>query len=114
MVNLLRRRVVSFYRRRVVYLSVFCNGGGGIANFVPYSVAQPIWKFHDDKKKKEIHKELSEKKVLTISEKELIKDEFGFGSQQTKNQNMADGKTQIKKICWKLKVDRLGNISRIN
>lgn len=91
----------------------YVDGGGGIANFVPYSVAQPIWKFHDDKKKKIVHKELLEKKVLAISEKELIKDEFGFGSQQTKNQNMVDGKTQIKKICWKLEVDRLGNISKI-
>jgi CRISPR-associated endonuclease Csn1 len=92
----------------------YVDGGGGIANFVPYPVAQPIWKFYDDKKKKQIHKELSEKKVLTISEKELIKDEFGFGSQQTKNQNMIDGKTQIKKICWKLNVNKLGNIMSVD
>jgi CRISPR-associated endonuclease Csn1 len=80
---------------------------------VPYNVAQPIWKFHDDKKKKEIYKELSKKNEQwkeEVSEKDLIKDEFGFGSQQTKNQNMIDGKTQIKKICWKLNIDRLGNI----
>jgi len=89
----------------------YVDGNVDIANFVPYSVAQPIWKFHDDKKKKEIYNQINEKYSLQISEKELIKDEFGFGSQQTKNQNMIDGKTQIKKICKKLKVDRLGNIS---
>lgn len=89
----------------------YVDGNIDIANFIAYSVAQPIWKFHDDKKKKEIYQQLSHKIAPEISEKNLIKDEFGFGSQQTKNQNMIDGKTQIKKICWKLKVDRLGNIS---
>jgi len=89
----------------------YVDGNVDIANFIPYSVAQPIWKFHDDKKKKEIYNQIIEKHSIQISEKELIKDEFGFGSQQTKNQNMIDGKTQIKKVCWKLKVDRLGNIS---
>ena len=89
----------------------YVDGNVDIANFVPYSVAQPIWKFHDDKKKKEIYNQINEKYSIQISEKELIKDEFGFGSQQTKNQNMIDGKTQIKKICIKLKIDRLGNIS---
>lgn len=91
----------------------YVDGGSAIANFVPYSVAQPIWKFHDDKKKKEIHKELKGKNALQITERDLIKDEFGFGSQQTKNQNMIDGKTPIKKICWKLNIDRLGNISPV-
>jgi CRISPR-associated endonuclease Csn1 len=91
----------------------FVDGGGGIANFVPYAVAKPIWKFHENKRKKEIYEELLENKMLQISEDELIKDEFGFGSQQTKNQNMIDGKTQIKAICWKLEVDRLGNITKV-
>ncbi|HQE11793.1 MAG TPA: HNH endonuclease domain-containing protein [Flavipsychrobacter sp.] len=100
--NLTKEQVDRVYK--------YVDGGSAIANFVPFTVAQPVWRFHDDKKKKEIHNQLLEKSLLTISEKELIKDEFGFGSQQTKNQNMIDGKTQIKKICWKLKVDRLGNI----
>jgi CRISPR-associated endonuclease Csn1 len=89
----------------------YVDGNVDIANFVQHSVAQTIWKFHDDKKKKEIYNQINEKHVIQISEKDLIKDEFGFGSQQTKNQNMMDGVTQIKKTCWKLKVDRLGNIS---
>jgi CRISPR-associated endonuclease Csn1 len=88
----------------------YVDGGGGIANFIPYSVSNAIWKFHDDKKKKEIYKALSTQNMLQITEKDLIKDEFGFGSQQTKNQNMIDGKTAVKKICWKLKIDRLGSI----
>jgi CRISPR-associated endonuclease Csn1 len=87
----------------------FVDGGGGIANFIPYAVSAPIWKFHKDEKKRDIHRQLSSQGKLSISEAELIKDEFGFGSQQTKNQNMIDGKTQIKKICWKLNVNRLGN-----
>ena len=69
------------------------NHSGKIANFIPHSVSRPIW----DSNCNEI----------------LIKDEFGLGSPQTKNQNMIDGKTQIKKICWKLKTDRLGNISKV-
>ena len=91
----------------------FVDGGGGIVNFIPYAVAKPIWKFHENKKKKEIYEELLENNMLQISEDKLIKDEFGFGSQQTKNQNMDDGKTQIKTICWKLEIDRLGNITKI-
>ncbi|MBN2683431.1 MAG: hypothetical protein JXR58_13050 [Bacteroidales bacterium] len=89
----------------------YVDGDINIANFVPFYVAKPIWKFHDEKKKKEIFNQVKEKCHLQLTEKELIKDEFGFGSQQTKNQNMIDGKTQIKKICWKFKVDRLGNMS---
>ncbi|MGO3706906.1 MAG: type II CRISPR RNA-guided endonuclease Cas9 [Mesonia hippocampi] len=89
----------------------YVDGSEDIANFVPYSVSKPIWRFHG-KNNKEIFKELSDNGKITISEKELIQNEFGLGSQQNKNQNMIDGKTQIKKICWKIKVDRLGNITK--
>lgn len=89
----------------------YVDGGGGFANFVPYSVTKPIWRFHG-KKNKEIYKELNEQNKISIAENELIQNEFGLGSQQNKNQNMIDGETQIKKICWKLEVDRLGNISK--
>lgn len=89
----------------------YVDGSEDIANFVPCSVSKPIWRFHG-KKNKEIFKELNENEKINISEKELIQNEFGLGSQQNKNQNMMDGKTQVKKICWKLKVDRLANISR--
>ncbi|QDH80926.1 hypothetical protein FKX85_18500 [Echinicola soli] len=89
----------------------YVDGNRDIANFVPYSSSKPIWRFHG-KKNKEIFKELNDNDKINISEKKLIQNEFGLGSQQNKNQNMIDGKTQIKKICWKLKVDRLGNISK--
>ncbi|MEO5788566.1 MAG: hypothetical protein ABIW77_02385, partial [Gelidibacter sp.] len=89
----------------------YVDGSEDIANFVPYSVSKPIWRFHG-KRNKEIFKELNENGKINILEKELIQNEFGLGSQQNKNQNMIDGKTQIKKACWKLKVDRLGNISK--
>src|SRR5690606_1610378 len=89
----------------------YVDGSEDIANFVPYPVSKPIWRFHG-KKNKEIFNELFENNKISISEEELIQNEFGLGSQQNKNQNMIDGKTQIKKICWKLKVDRLGNISK--
>ncbi len=89
----------------------YVDGSEDIANFVPYSVSKPIWRFHG-KNNKDIFKELSNNGKINIPEKELIQNEFGLGSQQNKNQNMIDGKTQVKKICWKLKVDRLGYISK--
>lgn len=90
----------------------YVDGNKDIANFVPFSVSKPIWRFHGTKNK-DIFKELAENNMIAISEKELIQNEFGLGSQQNKNQNMIDDKTQIKKVCWKLKVDRLGNISKV-
>jgi CRISPR-associated endonuclease Csn1 len=41
-----------------------------------------------------------------------IQNEIGVGSQGSKNQNSIDG-IQIKSVCWKLEVDRLGKIKRI-
>lgn len=87
----------------------YVDGSKDIANFVPYSISKPIWRFHG-KNNRDIFKELSDNGKIVISEKELIQNEFGLGSQQNKNQNMIDGKTQVKKICWKLKVDRIGNV----
>ncbi|PWH81859.1 type II CRISPR RNA-guided endonuclease Cas9 [Brumimicrobium oceani] len=101
--NLTKEQVNRIYK--------YVDGSISIANFVPYAISKPIWRFHG-KKNKEIFKELNDKNKINIAEKELIQNEFGLGSQQNKNQNMIDGVTQIKKICWKLKVDRLGNISK--
>ena len=89
----------------------YVDGSEKIANFIPYTASKPIWRFHG-KANKEIYKELNQNNKIKITEKELIQNEFGLGSQQNKNQNMLDGKTQIKKTCIKLKVDRLGNISK--
>ncbi len=90
----------------------YVDGSEGHANFIPYSASTPIWRFHG-KMKKDIFKVLSEANKLSISEKELIQNEFGLGSQQDKHQNMIDGVTQIKKICWKLEVNRLGQIKKV-
>lgn len=91
----------------------YVDGSLDIANFVPFSVSKPIWRFHG-KSNKDIFKELSNENKIKISEKELIQNEFGLGSQQNKNQNMIDGRTQIKKICWKLEINRLGQIVKIS
>lgn len=88
------------------------RGQGYYAKFIPFSISNPIWRFHD-KKKDEIFKLLNDAGKINLSKEQLIQDEFGLGSQETKNQNMIDGKTQIKKICWKLNVNRLGNISKL-
>lgn len=42
----------------------------------------------------------------------VILNEYGLGSPQSKNQKDLDGE-MIKEICWKLKVDRLGNIIKV-
>lgn len=89
----------------------YVDGNENIANFILYYASKPLWRFHG-KNNKEIFKDLSENKKISIPERDLIQNEFGLGSQQNKNQNMLDGKTQVKKICIKLKTDRLGNISK--
>ena len=88
----------------------YVDGGKDYAKFIPYSASSPIWKFHGKEKKLEIHKLLSDSNKIEIELNDLIQDEFGRGSQETKNQNTTDGETQIKKVCWKLRVNRLGNI----
>jgi CRISPR-associated endonuclease Csn1 len=42
----------------------------------------------------------------------VLQNELGLGSPQSKNQNSLDG-VQIKSICWKLEIDRLGKIKKI-
>ncbi len=41
-----------------------------------------------------------------------IKNELGLGSSQSKNQRALTGE-MVKAVCWKLQVDRLGNITKI-
>ncbi|HOF16854.1 MAG TPA: HNH endonuclease domain-containing protein [Bacteroidales bacterium] len=104
--NLTKEQIERIYK--------YVDGSENHANFIPYSASTPIWRFHGDKIKKQIFDELNEKNKLSISEKDLIQNEFGLGSQQDKNQNMIDGKTQIKKICWKLETNRLGQIKKVS
>ena len=76
----------------------FTDGSGSTMNFVPTNVASLLFNMS--------YKE-QEKAKIKVS----IQNELGLGSPQSKNQNSLDG-IQIKSVCWKLKVDRLGNISK--
>ena len=76
----------------------FTDGSGTTMNFVPINVASLLFNMSNKEQ---------EKAEIKLS----IQNELGLGSPQSKNQNSLDG-TQIKSVCWKLKVDRLGNISK--
>lgn len=82
------------------------DGAGTTANFIPMLSASVIFNLKDDSRRKSF----VEKYNLDL--KELIKNEYGLGSPQLKSQNTVDG-TQIKLVCWKLEVDRLGNIVKV-
>jgi len=75
----------------------FTDGSGTTGNFVPYYVATTIFNMN---KKKQQQNDIAYN----------IQNEFGIGSPQSKNQNTIDGEIQIKKVCLKLKVNRLGEI----
>lgn len=77
----------------------FVDGSGTTANFVPYFYSSVILN---------MNKKEQTKRNLNF----LIQNELGVGSPQSKNQNTIDG-IQIKSCCWKLEVDRLGNIIKI-
>lgn len=79
----------------------FTDGSGTIANFIPLNVANVLFNMNKDKQKKAFGKEMFS-----------IQNEIGVGSQGSKNQNATTGE-QIKAVCIKLKVDRLGNIKSI-
>lgn len=78
----------------------FVDGSGTTANFIPYSAASLLYKVN----KEDIHKH--------CTNKSSIQNEFGIGSPQSKNQKSLDGQ-MIKAVCWKLEVDRLGNITKV-
>ncbi|PQJ78767.1 type II CRISPR RNA-guided endonuclease Cas9 [Polaribacter porphyrae] len=85
---------------------VFKDGSGTTANFAPMLSADVIYNMNDNKKRKSFASEYG----LNIDN--LIKNEYGLNSPQLKNQNSIEG-VQIKSICWKLKVDKLGNIIKV-
>jgi len=78
----------------------FTDSSGSTANFVPANVAKVIFNYNKEKQKK-----------LKIDYK--IQNEIGVGSQGSKNENAVTGE-QIKSVCLKLKVDRLGNVKLDN
>mgnify|MGYP000896852691 CR=1 FL=1 len=76
----------------------FTDGSGTTMNFVPTNIASLLLN-------------MSNKDQEKAGIKLTVQNELGLGSPQSKNQNSIDG-TQIKSVCWKLKIDRLGNISK--
>lgn len=73
------------------------NDGNIIISFIPTNIATVLFNLNKEKQKKA---------RIDLP----IQNEIGVGSQGSKNQNSLDG-IQIKSVCWKVKVDRLGNIS---
>ena len=77
----------------------FIDGSDGIANFIPHQSANLL--FNLNKKEQE---------KLKVDFK--IQNEYGVGSPQSKSQKSIEG-IMIKEFCWKLQVDRLGEIKKI-
>jgi len=88
--NLKKEQVNRIYK--------FTDGSGTTMNFTPANVANLLFNMSNNDQRK-------------VGIKLPIQNELGLGSPQSKNQNSLDG-VQIKSICWKLKVDRIGNISK--
>jgi CRISPR-associated endonuclease Csn1 len=76
----------------------FTDGSGKMANFIPANIANVLFNLNKEKQNK-------------VGVDFPIQNEIGIGSQGSKNENAITGK-QIKSVCIKLKVDRLGNISK--
>ncbi|MFC0343118.1 type II CRISPR RNA-guided endonuclease Cas9 [Epilithonimonas hispanica] len=95
----------------------FTDGSGNTMNFVPTNLASPIIDVKAEEHKKIIDnllfwEEVNETKKGIVKKTKPLFNEVGLGSEnKTKSQNTFD-REQIKSICWKLKVDRLGNISK--
>jgi CRISPR-associated endonuclease Csn1 len=66
-----------------------------MANFIPANIASVIFNYNKDKQKR-----------MEINYP--IQNEIGIGSQGSKSENAITGE-QIKKVCVKLNLDRLGN-----
>ncbi len=84
----------------------FVDGSGTTANFIPMYSSTVIYNVKQNSERKIF----AEKYDLDFNE--LIKNEYGLGSPQLKNQNTIEG-VQVKSLCWKLKIDRLGNITKV-
>jgi CRISPR-associated endonuclease Csn1 len=88
----------SLNREQQSRIYLFVDGSGTTANFIPSSSATVIFN-------------LNKKEQAKINLNYPIQNEFGVGSPQSKNQKSIDG-GMIKESCWKLEVDRIGNIFR--
>jgi CRISPR-associated endonuclease Csn1 len=88
--NLTKEQLNRIYR--------FTDSSDTTANFIPFNVSNLLFN---------IPKKEQEKRGINFH----IQNEFGLGSPQSKNQKSIDD-IMIKECCIKLKVDRLGNISK--
>ncbi len=77
----------------------FIDGSGTTANFIPYVSATTIFN---------MNKKEQAKQGLNYP----IQNEYGLGSPQSKNQKSNEG-VMLKEFCWKLEVNRIGEIIRI-
>ncbi|PHS67932.1 MAG: CRISPR-associated protein Csn1 [Flavobacterium sp.] len=89
----------NFSKEQIERVYNFIDGSGTTANFIPNSTANLIFNMNNTEQKK---------KKISFS----IQNEYGVGSPQSKSQKSIDG-IMIKNRCWKLKVDRLGNIIKV-
>ncbi len=78
----------------------FIDSSDTTANFIPHSVASIIFS---------LPKNLAAK---FCKKDEIIQNEFGMGSPQSKNQKAITGE-MIKEICIPIKVDRLGTVTHL-
>ncbi|TBR19487.1 MAG: type II CRISPR RNA-guided endonuclease Cas9 [Chitinophagaceae bacterium] len=83
-------------QRERIYKFTDCSGV--MANFIHSNIANALFNINKDKQKKS---------GMDFP----IQNEIGVGSQGSKNERAFTGET-IKNICIKLKIDRLGNISK--
>ena len=76
----------------------FTDGSGSMANFIPAKISEVLFNLNKEKQK-------------NFNINYPIQNEIGVGSQGSKNERALTGE-QVKSVCIKLKIDRLGNISK--
>lgn len=91
--------VQKFTKDQTQRIYKFTDSSDTTCNFIPASSSSLIFS-------------LTKKDQEKIGLNFPIQNEYGLGSPQSKNQNSLGG-IQIKSVCWKLEVDRLGKIKKI-
>ena len=94
-INIINKTDIAEIDRSRIYR--FIDSSDSTANFIPVSSATTIFN-------------LNKKDQVRLGLNFAIQNEFGIGSPQSKNQKALTGE-MIKNICYKLNVDRLGNIT---